>query len=1598
MKILRNTVLIIVGLLLLIMLLVNFTPVQNFIVGRATSILADKLKTKVSIKHIQIDFLNHVLLQGVYIEGKEHDTLAYIGEARIRITDWFIFRKQTPVLAFAGLKKSYVHLYRKHNSADWNYQFIVDAFDTGPSTQKKKKSGGNFEIDLNKVELEDVRFHMDDAWVGNDMDFDVGYALIKANKIDFKKKLIDLNKIDFKQVAIIYKDYDGGRPPRPRKARVIDNTPFNTDKWQVKLSSLKLDDCYFGFDAGNNVAIAGEFDPEHIHVKGIDIDLEKLNITGDTITAKLNNLSAKERCGITVKKLKADVSVSPNASICKNLLLETNYSKLQRYYAMLYTRFPDFEDYIHKVVMVADLKDATVDSRDVAYFAPVLKEYPAVLHVNGKAKGTVDNVAAQNLDVNDGHSTIKGNLAMKGLPDIEKTFIDFQNGKLMTNAQGIFKYAPSLKNNESFALEKFSMIYFDGNFTGYINNFATNGLLATNMGTLRSNVKLTLPGMKTDKATYTGNMTAEDVNLGALFNNKDLGTVTIKAKVNGYSFDPAIAHIQVNSTIDHFTYRDYTYHNITMDGTIEKNKFDGNMLVDDPNLALAFYGGVDFSEKQIKLNAKANLLKSNLTALKFAKDSITVTADFDLNCTGSDIDNFSGFAKLYNINMARNGHRLDLDSVYVNSAMDGVQKTLTIESNALEAKIRGNYTLSKLGNSLQYYVSGYLPDYIKKPSKEAPPQILSVDITTKEIDSLLGIIIPKIKGFNNATINGKLNTYEQAFNLSTHIPYGEINGIILRDVDINSNGNYSSLSVNTSVKQLVVGDSAVYGTVDVNAQLGNNQFTFKILTASPGTYGTATLNGHALAHGDTLDVSINPSDFLLSQNKWTIPGGTFTLANNYLYVRELKVQSDGQSINIYSKNNSLSSTPQLIAEINNLDITPLIELTNTKDFSASGRINGIVSIDDITGNMVLNCDLKATNVQIANDTLGNLTIKGSYDVAKKLVNLENTSGIYKGNSSIVASGQLSFDSTNSENLKGHVQINNTPIDWLSPLLDGYVSRLGGTINGDINIEGSAMSPNVYGQIEMVDAAMRIDFLGTYYKIPKASINVNETAIDFGQMVVHDQFDNVALLTGKIKHKRFNDMEFDVRMKSQKIEVINLKENESELFYGNLIAAIKNFTVTGKINDVKIGIQGAQPVEKSHLYLPLASSNGLGTYNYVSFETSGQEQNLTPKVKNKLSISISAIMTEQAEISLVLDPTSGDAINATGTGALTIDIPHGNELRMSGRYTITEGDYTFTLKDLFFKRNFKLDEGSQIFFNGPIEKTQLDVQGIYTVKTTLSGLLTTQEIAAASEKEKKEIQTKQPINIRLYMKGSMGSPAITFKLESNDNSSIAGNKLQIINQDNLRLNNQVASLLLFGGFISEGSSAGVAQNAVTGSISSVSQVFTGKISSELSDALSKLTGDKSLQIALNYNSYSSGLDNNTTDPNNNRNEVSFGIKKNLFRGTFNDRLSLEVGSKYDWGKNTNTSSSSSNFNPVGDFRLQYQFRDGGNIRGYIFRTSSYDVLQNNNIARGGIGINWHRSFNKMTEFFRGRKYFKRKQEEEEKKNAEIKDTDTSNGTY
>src|SRR5690606_27248893 len=106
------------------------------------------------------------------------------------------------------------------------------------------------------------------------------------------------------------------------------------------------------------------------------------------------------------------------------------------------------------------------------------------------------------------------------------------------------------------------------------------------------------------------------------------------------------------------------------------------------------------------------------------------------------------------------------------------------------------------------------------------------------------------------------------------------------------------------------------------------------------------------------------------------------------------------------------------------------------------------------------------------------------------------------------------------------------------------------------------------------------------------------------------------------------------------------------------------------------------------------------------------------------------------------------------------------------------------------------------------------------------------------------------------------------------------------------------------------------------------------SSQLTNIVNKLLGNQDLTIDLKYKNY------NLSDPTSggiSRNEVSGTVTKNLLK----DRLVVEVGGSYDWGRPSSSNATANTFNLAGDFRLQYLLTENGNLRLNLFRSSNYD---------------------------------------------------------
>jgi hypothetical protein len=226
-------------LLLIAWLLIQTTPVQNWLVGQFTSRISKDLKTKVTIQHVDFSLFNKASLEGVYIEDHQKDTLLYAGKIKLNITDWFFF-KDKAAIKYIALEHAVINMNR--TDSVWNYQFIVDEYFSGPSSGKKKKG---IEFDLKKVDLTKVSFVEKDGWRGKDSYISVGELKLEAEQINFNTKIVRVKTISITSPSYTELSYTGRRPApsiTPLPATVNDSLPANSSDWNIVIDHIVMKD------------------------------------------------------------------------------------------------------------------------------------------------------------------------------------------------------------------------------------------------------------------------------------------------------------------------------------------------------------------------------------------------------------------------------------------------------------------------------------------------------------------------------------------------------------------------------------------------------------------------------------------------------------------------------------------------------------------------------------------------------------------------------------------------------------------------------------------------------------------------------------------------------------------------------------------------------------------------------------------------------------------------------------------------------------------------------------------------------------------------------------------------------------------------------------------------------------------------------------------------------------------------------------------------------------------------------------------------------------------------------------------------------------
>ncbi len=1534
---------------------IQTNTVQNWLVNIATNKISNQLGTKVSVKSVSFSLFNKANINGLYVEDKKRDTILYAGNLNISITDWFFFKSKADI-HHIGLEDAIIKMNR--NDSVWNYQYIIDHF--ASNSTSNKKSGG-LDLQLKEINFKNVQIIKNDAWRGELLTVKLDKLKVIADSLNFDKNKLYVKSINITKPQVNIQKFPGNRPANyvfPVVVETISENPFLliVKDFEIEKGELAINHDY---DKPTN-----HFDGAHIFLSPLNASFKNFKIHQDTLFADIN-LNAKERSGLELKQLKAKFKFTPRIMELKQLNLDLNNSHITNYYAMKFKNFDDdFAEYATNVIMDAHFSNSYINSDDVAFFAPDLKTWKKELQINGKFLGTVSDFKVNDLiakEKNNG-TTISGTLAMKGLPDMDKTIIDFNNGTIKTNHQDLAAIIPALKNVNNPNITALGTILFTGSFYGTTSNFNTKGVLTTSLGNITTNLSMQLPDKK--DALYNGEIDINKFNLGKFLNEDKLGVVDFKGVLSGSSFKLSKLKTKLEGHFNALDFNGYQYKNITTNGTFLNKYFKGELKIDDNNFNLNGQVEADFSKQIPSFNILADISKMNLQKLNFSKDSLHLTGLLDVYFAGTNIDNFLGTAKFLNASISNQNSKLNFDSLTLTSEYIDSVKNLHFAANDFSANVSGDFKILDLPNCFQYFLHNYYPSYIAPPTTLVQNQKFTINVNTRYIEPYIHLFDKNVNGFNDASLSGVIDTKNKIFNIGLLMPYAKYKNFSVTGVDVIGKGNADTLIINGNVYEFQVGDSSSFPNTYFSINSSKDISNIALKTRASNTLNEADFNAKVETSPNGFKINFKPSSFILNDKKWRLDKeGEITLYKNFTVAKNVKFIQGFQEISVETAPIDDGNTNSLDVKFKDVVAGDLISLFSKK-LRIEGITNGTVHVDDIFGKINATANLKIDQFRFDNDSIGVAFIKSNYNVKTGIISANINSPNRNFDFSI--DGMLNLGDSSLVPINTVLDLRNSRIDIVQKLIGTDVfSDITGLASGKLTVIGKPDALNLRGKIRLNNAGLKVNFTQVYYKIDEANISFDEDGIDFGELTIKDTFGNTGIVKGKLYEKNFKKLFFDFDVVTNKLLLIDTKATDNNQFYGNAIGKA-TLSFKGPEDNAKMTL-AAEATEASHLTIPNNNNKETSDASFIVFKPIGIEMAEAKKQNNfNLQVDLDLLANNKVDIDVVLDQLTGDVINAKGNGRLKIKVGTNDKMDMRGKYNIEEGNYNFNFQS-FIRKPFVLKKGDNNFieWNGDPSDANIHIDAMYEAKNiSIKDLIGNNNQTSFNSVSK---SFRDDVYVIATLSGKLLKPDIKFKFDFPQNSPIKNDDVfdrfrKKIESDDNEMLKQVTYLIVFNSFAPYGEASVAQTNFTSIGVNSISALITKEINKNLTNLLYKITKDKSLQFDLSSAVYSSNdlfSSINATSTQFDRYNVKFKIGKSFF----SDKVRINFGSDFDI--NLRSSTQSGNFQWLPDWNLEWSLNADKNLLLLIFSKNSLDISGNTlgRRNRQGVGITYKKDFDK-----------------------------------
>ena len=1067
------------------------------------------------------------------------------------------------------------------------------------------------------------------------------------------------------------------------------------------------------------------------------------------------------------------------------------------------------------------------------------------------------------------------------------------------------------------------------------------GSVSCDLGSVKGHV-----GMR--QSHILADIETDQLDLGTLLDKSDMiGKVNAKVQLAGTTGKQM--NLNVNSTIDPIEVKGYSYKNISLAGTYSASGTHVDLKVLDENLTASVVAGYKEQGKDL-LHASVTVDRLNAGALHLTDKYPGNVISGQLYANIRELTSTpTGTVRILHFKMREKDRGYGFDSLCVSSTRTVDRIRTTVASDMFDARILGNVEVKD--------IPAYFYSFFKKQVDILPQYKFNVrndksasfDLCLKKTDLLEHLVDIPIRPNGPLHCNGYFDTSSREVKMTALLPSFKLNDDGYKDGSVYLTARGDTLSLLGQVtKQFQNGEVRLALNTDAYNNTVMAQAKWKVLEdrGSRGSLKTETSFYKDESGTDHARIKVFPSTFFINDSAWAVNPSSIDLKKGAYSIHNFKISHDDQFISLSNTPDSISDGKGLIAKLNDINLGYIFDILDFHPVEFDGKLSGTVVANNPATDKDVNARLHVKDFLFNTGDMGNMSLVGRWDHTNKQISIHAKTQQTKEDSTLI-NGYVDVD-------KSRIDLNfnsvSTNMEFLNEYLSGFIGDLAGRCSGRLKLYGPLDAMNLEGR-ECID---RLSFkpkpLNVTYHITNDSIIFSPGKFLFKNMTLNDEKGNSAQVNGQVTHRVLHDFGYDFNFDADNLLAYDWNGQETDGFWGTVFADGK-CRLRGTPDDVYLDVDITPKKETVFVYDSSDPDAGENK-EYIHFTKTGaaadttahggtedeeKEDHIDSSTNTYFNFKINA--NPDATFVILTDSKTGDNMSLNGSGPIHINYYNKGKFSIFGTYKIDHGLYKITIKDIIHK-NFQMQSGGTIRFNGAPLEGALDMKGIYTINSVSLADLNLGNLRNNSSAN---------VDCILNFKGNCAAPEVSFDL---DFSNVNDDEKQMVKNmiaSQGDMNMQVIYLLSIGRFFTYDYS-----NFNSGSNQNQSSVaMKSLVASTLSEQFNTM-----LSNAFHINNWKFGTNISTGRIGWSDMEVEGLLSGSLL----NNRLLIDGNFGYrDQSYYTN--------NFVGDFNLRWLLTRSGIISLKAYSETNDRYFTKTALTTNGAGILFQKDFNLLKELFK-----------------------------